>query len=80
MCNSAQTASVRGDYLIRLAVKWYRIDTNMARIARRVARAAIQRGGSRLSSAKSSPTRSRRRASKALAPSTTTSHGRGRVL
>jgi len=80
MHNCSQTANVKGDFLNRLGLYWYRIDTNYVRIARFVARSRDYAPGSRLSSAKSDSIGSRARISSARVPSMRTSAGRGRVL
>ena len=70
-------ARVKRDYLIRLDTQWYRDDTNSMHSA---LLARDQDAASVFSSAKREATLSRARISKARAPSTITSQGRGRVL
>ena len=80
MRNNVKYARVKRDYLIRLAIDRYRLDTDAVGIARFIARGALQRDSSRFSSAKSDSTLSRARISTARPPLTITSHGRGREL
>jgi len=68
---------VKRDYLIELALQWYRVDTIKARIF------AVRGGGAQssvFSPAKSVARGSRGRTCTARAPSTMISQGRGREL
>ncbi len=80
MRNIVKSGHVKHDYLIRLAIDRYRLDTVTRCIARFIARAALQRASMRFSSANSDSTLSRARISTARPPLTITSHGRGREL
>ena len=80
MRNNVKYGHVKRDYLIRLAIDRYRVDTNAGGIARFIARTALQRDSRRFSSAKRDSTLSRARISTARPPLTITSHGRGREL
>ncbi len=80
MRNIVKSRHVKHDYLIRLAIERYRLDTNSVRFARFVARVALQRAPMRFSGANSASTLSRARTSIARPASTITSAGRGREL
>ena len=77
MHNIVKYVHVKRDYLIRLAIEWYRGDTNTADERAFCTRARYSSVRSR---AKSEATLSRARISRASPASTKTSQGRGREL
>ena len=77
MHNIVKYVHVKRDYLIRLAIEWYRGDTNTRRERAFCTRA---RYSSVRSSANSESRLSRARISRVAPASTSTSQGRGREL